>query len=201
MRWPPALPTVMRLGDVSVRPYSSEDAAGLFDALDDERVWEHIPREIPINATELDDSIRLRLADGNRRTFTVRRTGRVVGVTSVIYDPSDPAGVEIGGTQLTPAVWGSGVNDAAKSLLIDALFGQRVAWIQFRTDERNARSAAALLKLGAADLGARPDTLMRRDGTVRRSRFFRLTRPAHSPTTGTSAQDTPGDRGPSQEES
>jgi N-acetyltransferase len=49
--------------------------------------------------------------------------------------------------------------------------------VQLRTDERNGRSAAAIRKLGAIDLGIRQEQHVRRDGSRRRSRIFRIDRP------------------------
>ncbi len=164
--------------DVSLREYCSADAEGLFEALRDERAWEHIPRRIPRDFTELDSDMQGKLGVLQRLTFTVRRGGAIVGTTSIFYDQSAPEGVEIGATQFAPAVWGTGVNTRVKQMLVRELFEQGAAWIQFRTDERNVRSAAAIRKLGAANLGVRQDGLVRRDGSVRRSRFFRLERPA-----------------------
>jgi N-acetyltransferase len=176
MEWPVRFPAEMTAGTMSVRPYEQADAAELYESLADERAWEHIPRAIPADAASLDMSIRSRLADGGRITFTVRLDGRVVGMTSVIFDPSDAAGVEVGGTQLNPGVWGTGLNWEVKRLLFGVIFRHGAEWIQLRTDERNGRSAAAIMKLGATDLGVRQDHLVRRDGTRRRSRFFRLDR-------------------------
>ncbi|MEV6279866.1 GNAT family N-acetyltransferase [Nocardia sp. NPDC051832] len=173
--WPVPLPPAdLDDGAVSLREYRSADADGLFRALRDERAWEHIPRPIPRDAGELDAMMQ---AAALRLRFTVRHGDSIVGTTAVIYEPAEPQAVEIGATIFDPAVWGTGVNTRVKHLLIPALFAQQVAWIQFRTDERNARSAAAIRKLGATDLGIRQDDLVRRDGTVRRSRFFRLERP------------------------
>ncbi|MEV0296817.1 GNAT family N-acetyltransferase [Nocardia sp. NPDC050710] len=165
-------------GEVSLQQYSSTDAEDLFLALRDERVWEHIPRTVPEDFSMLDVDIVTSIAAGKRLTFTVRRAGVVVGRTSLIWDPSAPEGVEIGGTQFTPAVWGTGINTRAKALLIGEMFAQGAAWIRFRTDERNFRSAAAIRKLGATDLGVHQDNIIRRDGSTRRSRFFRLDSPA-----------------------
>jgi N-acetyltransferase len=124
----------------------------------------------------LDESIRSKLADGSRVTFTIRQGGRVVGMTSVLFDPHDPAGTEVGGTQLDPRVWGTGVNTGVKRLLFDVIFRHGAEWIQLRTDERNGRSAAAIRKLGATDLGVRQDHRARRDGTLRQSRVFHFSR-------------------------
>jgi N-acetyltransferase len=177
MDWPVRFPAGMSRGSISVRPYGSADAAELFRALDDERAWEHIPRAIPADAVSLDAGIRSKLAGGNRVTFTIRQGARVVGMTSVLFDPHDPAGVEVGGTQLDPGVWGTGVNTEVKRLLFEVVFRHGALWVQLRTDERNGRSAAAIRKLGARDLGVRQDHRVRRDGTRRRSRIFRVDRP------------------------
>jgi RimJ/RimL family protein N-acetyltransferase len=87
--------------------------------------------------------------------------------------------VEIGGTQLTPAQWGTGLNGAIKQLLLDVVFAQGASWVQLRTDERNGRSAAAIRKLpGVRELGLREDVRTRRDGSRRRSLLFRIANPA-----------------------
>ena len=178
MDWPVRFPAEMSAGTVSVRSYDPADAAELFGALADERVWEYMSRGVPAGAAALDEVIRSRLADGYRTTFTIRQRGRAVGITSVLFDPHDPAGAEVGGTLLGPGVWGTGVNTEVKRLLLAVIFRHGAQWVQLRTDERNGRSAAAIRKLGATDLGVRREHLIRRDGTRRRSRIFRLDRPA-----------------------
>jgi RimJ/RimL family protein N-acetyltransferase len=177
MQWPVHFPMEMRTGTISVVSYDSVDAVELQASLADERVWEHMSRSAPVDAPALDDVISSRLADGHRATFTIRQGRRAVGITSVVFDPEDPAGAEIGGTLLDPRVWGTGVNTEVKRLLLAVLFDHGAQWVQLRTDERNRRSAAAILKLGASELGIRQESHVRRDGTVRSSRIFRLTRP------------------------
>jgi RimJ/RimL family protein N-acetyltransferase len=177
MEWPVGFPAEMSAGTISVRSYDPADAGELLESLADERVWEHMTRTAPADAAALDAVIRSRLADGYRVTFTVRREGRAVGVTSVLFDPRDSAGAEVGGTLLGPGVWGTGVNTEVKRLLFAEIFRHGAQWVQLRTDERNGRSAAAIRKLGAIDLGLREENLLRRDGSRRRSRIFRLARP------------------------
>lgn len=178
MDWPLDLSVEIGDGDLTLRLYVPADAPALFAALADERAWEHIPRAIPTSATELDALISGKVDEGLRTTFVILLRGQVVGMTSVLFDPSDPDGLEVGGTQIGPDHWGTGVNGTAKRLLFPVLFAHGAQWIQLRTDERNARSAAAIRKTGARDLGARPDTRVRRDGTRRTSLLFRLDRPA-----------------------
>ena len=173
-------PVEMSDGDLSLRPYAAGDATALFAALSDERAWEHIPRVVPIDASALDAMIQAKIVEGLRATFVIRMNHRVVGMSSVLFDPQDPAGVEVGGTQIDPKrVGGTGVNRRAKRLLFTVLFAQGAQWVQLRTDERNERSAAAIRKLGARDLGAQQDDRVRRDGTRRRSLLFRIDRPTN----------------------
>lgn len=180
MDWPVCFPAEMSAGTISVRCYDPADAAELLESLAYERVWKYMSRAVPADAATLDEIIRSRLADGYRVTFTIRHGGRAAGITSVLFDPHDPAGAEIGGTLLDPGVWGTGVNTQVKRLLLAVIFRHGAQWVQLRTDERNRRSAAAIRKLGATDLGIRQEHLVRRDGTRRRSRIFRLDRPGPS---------------------
>jgi len=177
VEWPLRFPAEMGDRQLSLRPYGSDDADELFAALADERAWEHIPRAIPQNAAELDSLIRVKVDEGLRQTLVIRLDHRIVGMTSVLFDPSDPDGVEVGGTQFAPAVWGTGANGTSKRLLFEVIFAQGAQWIQLRTDERNGRSAAAIRRLGARDLGMHQDVRVRRDGTQRRSLIFRVDRP------------------------
>jgi RimJ/RimL family protein N-acetyltransferase len=106
MDWPVRFPAEMNARTVSVRSYHPADAAKLFESLANERVREHMSRAAPADAAKLDEVIRSRLADGGRATFTVRQGGRAVGITSVLFDPHDPAGAEADGTLLNPGVRG-----------------------------------------------------------------------------------------------
>lgn len=160
-------------GPVTVEPFGS--ARELFAALDDDTVWAHIPRPWATSAEELEQ----RLAVPNRQPHVIRNEGRVIGTSSYLFDPDDPDGVEIGATMLARSVWGTGVNTHAKRIMLAAAFAGGARWIRLRTDERNARSAAAILKLpGAREVEPRREPhIERADGTVRTSRMFRIDAP------------------------
>ncbi len=104
MDWPVRFAAEMTAGTISMRSYDPADAAELFESLADERVWEHMSRAIPADASALDELIRSKLADGYWKTFTVRQDRHAVGITSVLFDPDDSAGAEVGGTLLDPGV-------------------------------------------------------------------------------------------------
>jgi len=96
----------------------------------------------------------------NRPLFAVIQstTNQVVGMTSYI-NPNPEGVVEIGGTYISPAVRGSGFNRVMKKLMLDHAFACGYRKVEFRLDTRNARSMAAVLKLGA-----------KREGTLRQNR-------------------------------
>jgi RimJ/RimL family protein N-acetyltransferase len=180
MQWPLDLPAQLHAGTVSVTRYRRADATELYERLSDDRVWQHMSRGAPADAAALDQVIRSRLAGGCQVTFTVRHSERAVGITSVLFNRDDPAGAEIGGTLLDPGVWGTGVNSAVKQLLLTVVFDHGAEWVQLRTDERNGRSVAAILKLGATEVASCREQVPRRDGTTRRSRIFRIDNPGRS---------------------
>jgi RimJ/RimL family protein N-acetyltransferase len=75
--------------------------------------------------------------------------GDVVGITSYLRPDSVNKVVEIGGTYIAPRVRGTSYNRTMKKLLIEHAFAQGYNRIAFLVDERNLRSQAAVLKLGA----------------------------------------------------
>ncbi|MBX3067917.1 MAG: GNAT family N-acetyltransferase [Cryobacterium sp.] len=166
------LPVFLEAGEIRLDEFRQVDAHKLFIALDDKEVWEHIPRSIPTSPQDLSSALLALVATGNRRTFVIRKSNEVVGMTSVIKVLDDTEALEIGATQLSKVVWGTGLNLIVKQLLIGAIFIAGTSTVKFRTDERNERSAAALRKLGAKELGTFQDSLVRRDGSSRKSIHF-----------------------------
>ncbi len=175
MRFPIEVPGSSGDG-LQIAAFTNAEARELFTALDHEQVWAHIPGDRP---STVDDLASRSAASDTRQVFVVSASGSVVGTTSYFHDPADPHGVEIGATLYTPSAWGTGVNTVIKDAMLGAAFAAGAQWVQFRTDERNRRSAAAILKLaGVVEQSPRrePD-MIREDGTVRTSRMFRIPRP------------------------
>lgn len=101
------------------------------------------------------------------------RTGLVAGMTN--YINPDPFGVvEIGGTYIRPVVRGTDFNPAMKRLLIDNAFGKGFRRIEFRVDTRNARSMAAVAKLGAVHEGTLRKNRVTWTGYIRDTAVFGL---------------------------
>ena len=143
-------PTCTR-DDVTLRPIAPADAPALARLVDDADLplyrWTGpVPRTDEAAAAWIDDAT----TTPSRITFAVLHDDRLVGTTS-LYD-ADAANrtLAIGYTFYSAAAMGTSVNPTAKLLLLDRAFDEcgavRVVW---HTHEANARSRAAIAKLGA----------------------------------------------------
>jgi N-acetyltransferase len=95
-----------------------------------------------------------------RMPYAIRRLsdGRVVGTSAYVRPSATHGGVEIGGTFLSPDVRAGAVNPESKILMLGHAFESGAVRVQFKIDSRNARSQAAVAKLGAVKEG-----VLRRD--------------------------------------
>lgn len=98
-----------------------------------------------------------------------------IGSTSIrCVDPATPS-VEIGGTWIAPAWQRTRVNTEAKLLQLAHCFEVLgTARVEFKTDARNARSRAAIARLGATEEGTLRAHMRRHDGTLRDSVYFSM---------------------------
>ncbi len=121
--------------------------------------------------------IRKRTIDGSMIAFAVTRPagGAFLGITSWL-DPSEiNKSVEIGMTCYAPEAQGTAINPTCKLLLMQHLFEKWGARrVQFQVDNRNERSKAAVLKLGAALEGVLRNHRTLPDGFVRDTAFFSI---------------------------
>lgn len=93
------------------------------------------------------------VASGSWRTYAVIAAGEVVGMSSYLRIDQPNAALEVGGTYYRPDVRGGAVNPAAKRLLMAQAFDAGARRVQYMVDAINARSRAAVLKLGAVQEG------------------------------------------------
>lgn len=93
-----------------------------------------------------------KLGSGSQ-TYAVVVNGRCVGMTSYIDIDLANRTVEIGGTYYAPDRRGGVVNPAAKRLMLGHAFDSGMRRVQLNVDAINARSRAAVLKLGATQEG------------------------------------------------
>src|SRR6266852_1632564 len=83
--------------------------------------------------------------------------------------------LEIGSTWYEPSTWGGPVNPECKLLLMRHAFETlKFHRVEYKTDARNARSRAAILKLGATQEGIFRKHMIMADGHVRDSVYFSI---------------------------
>jgi hypothetical protein len=115
-----------------------------------------------------------------RARFACSGPGRDGGAPTLPADPpppipSGPDVVEIGWTWYAVGAQRTAVNTEAKLLLCTHAFERwRVRRVSWKTDARNARSRAAILRLGAQFDGILRAHRAAGDGTVRDSAFFSM---------------------------
>lgn len=105
----------------------------------------------------------------------VRDSALVVGATRFMNMVPADLRVEIGGTWIAPAWQRTRVNSEAKYLMLGHAFDQ---WgcrrVEFKTSARNARSRAAILRLGATEEGTLRKHMVQEDGSARDSVYFSI---------------------------
>ncbi len=161
-------PVVLSDCGVRLEPLGPQHVDDLLVAAADPRIWAHTGPQ-PQTA----DDVLGWVEQEGRHPYAVVVGGRALGSTS--YGDVDLAvgGLEVGWTWYSPAVWQTTVNPACKLLLLghafDDLGAQRVT---LKTDALNARSRAAIGKLGARYDGTLRHHRLRPDRTVRDSAYF-----------------------------
>jgi N-acetyltransferase len=183
MSWPVAEQAELAGNWVRITPTINTEASELFRALDDKRVWAHIPT-VPVDAEQLTALLRAREADPAQQSWTLRlqrplaghSVGTVIGISCYLDVSVTDARLEIGSTLHRPSVWGTAVNPEAKLLLLGHAFDKLgVGRVQLQTDIRNIRSQRAIAGLGATYEGTLRRHKRRGDGTVRDSVLFSIT--------------------------
>ncbi|WP_318241402.1 GNAT family N-acetyltransferase [Cellulomonas avistercoris] len=157
---------------VRLVPLAVEHAEALARFVDD-RVWAGMTSATPRGVAALRDVVGTALSTPGRYAFAVLADGEVVGSTS-FYDVDLTMGrLEIGHTYYDPRVWGTHVNPACKLLLMSHAYGTwDVARVAYRVEARNARSIAAVTKLGARPEGRLRGHRVAADGTRQDSLYF-----------------------------
>ena len=177
--WAKPVPLTGRF--VRLEPLSPGHAEGLFEALDDDEVWRHIPFDRPTTTVEMTDYIAELLRaqwHGHQVAWAqvAPGTGTVVGLTTYHDIDPDRRALAIGHTLVGPRWWRTGVNTEAKLLLLehafDSLGAERIFW---HTDIRNERSQQAVSRLGAVREGVLRRHRPRADGTWRDTVVFGMT--------------------------
>lgn len=114
---------------------------------------------------------------GERLAYVIRNLadGRVVGTSSYLNIRRLHRGLEVGATFLHPDVRSGPVNPESKRLMLAHAFDAGAVRVEFMVDVRNARSQAAVLKLGAVKEGVLRSHKITWTGHVRDTAVFSIT--------------------------
>ena len=166
---------------ILLRPLQVEDEAGLASAAADGRLWELRVTSVPEpgqTARYIADALAMQAA-GSRLPFAVvdQASRQIIGSTS--YHDILPAvrRVEIGYTWYAQRWQRTQVNTTCKMLLLKHAFETlNCLTVGWRTDNFNWRSQRAIERLGARKDGVIRGHALRRDGTVRDTVMYSLTK-------------------------
>jgi len=100
-----------------------------------------------------DDSIATYTSNPQNRTFVLFEGGELAGMSSYLGIDQARQTLEIGGTYYRPHLRGTGLNRRVKDMMLKRAFDCGIRRVEFRVDRRNARSQAAMKKLGAVREG------------------------------------------------
>jgi RimJ/RimL family protein N-acetyltransferase len=163
-------PVTLSNGFVTLEPLSMKHAEDLHAAVDD-RVFEFMPMRSAVQTPkEIRRYIEFQLSRSKVLVFAVidKTTGKAIGSTSYMNIRCDHRGLEIGSTWITASARGTKINPSMKHLMIKHAFEELGAIrVELRTDARNARSRAAILKLGAVFEGTLRNHIIMPDGHFR----------------------------------
>ena len=155
----PEAPLVLRGALVELRPVTIDDAPAVALAASGDRSsfgFTTVPEDLVSARRYLEALIEERDA-GTSYSMVIcdLRDSTIVGMTRFLtirwwYGRDAPDAVEVGGTWLSASVQRTGVNTDAKRLLFAHAFDEwGVTRVDLKSDARNARSRAAILRVGA----------------------------------------------------
>lgn len=162
---------------VALEPLEERHHADLVRIADaDPAIWTYMPLDLSRGFALKLAFIAAENAKGAWLTYAVRRLadGVVVGSTSYMAITPGDARVEIGATWFAAAAQGTAANPESKYLLLGNAFAAGYHRVEFKTDSKNARSRAALRKLGAVEEGVLRGHLWMPQGHFRDSVYFSI---------------------------
>ena len=165
---------------VRLEPLTADHAPGLLAAGSDPVVWTWLSGFRPETGTEAEAMVADILGDPDRLAFAQVdvRTGAVAGTTSFYGIVPKHRILSIGHTWIGKPWQRTALNTEAKLLLLhhafDELDANRVSW---ETDINNTQSQRAIERLGATKEGVLRAHRVRKDGSIRDTVLYSVTKP------------------------
>lgn len=164
---------------VRLAPLKAAHAQGLWEAMRDTEVWTFMPTRLG----SVDDVAAFIARagvlneQGRALAFAIHdvASGAIVGSTGFWNAEPDHRRVEIGTSWVTKSRQRSVVNTESKYLMLrHALEELGCLRVEFKTDARNARARAALLRIGAIEEGTLRCHMLLHDGRQRDSVYYSI---------------------------
>lgn len=164
---------------VRLEPLSLAHTSALCEVGLDPRLWEWTTTQIR-TPEDMDDYVRTALkeqGDGRSLPFATleRASGRVIGSTRFGNIDRAHRRVEIGWTWISPPWQRTAVNTEAKYLMLQHAFETLgCIRVELKTDALNARSRAAILRIGAREEGILRNHMITESGRFRHTVYYSI---------------------------
>lgn len=156
-------------------PFAEEHRAALKAACaEDREIWAIYSSSFA--PEQFDGSLDSWLARPDMETFVLFEGDELAGMSSFLAIEPERGVLEIGGTYYRPHLRGTGFNRRVKDMMLRRAFDCDYRRIEFRVDARNARSQAAMAKLGATREGFLRADRITWNGHVRDTVLFSILR-------------------------
>jgi RimJ/RimL family protein N-acetyltransferase len=172
-------PVVLEGGCVRLEPLTVEHTAGLAEVGLDGDLWKWIP--VPVRTREeMRAYVQTALneqAAGSALPFALieKSTGRTIGSTRYGNIERTHHRLEIGWTWVAREWQRTAINTEAKYLLLRHAFETlKCMRVELKTDSLNARSRAAILRIGAREEGTFRNHMITANGRVRHTVYFSI---------------------------
>jgi RimJ/RimL family protein N-acetyltransferase len=170
-------PLTLEGTNVRLEPLAERHVAGLYAVGRQADDWAYMPRGCFTSEDDCREWVLEALAEEGQVAFAIldRVSGEPVGSSRYLNIRPPHRGLEIGWTWLGRDWQRTPVNTEAKLLLLGHAFEALGAIrVEFKTDERNTRSQAALERIGATREGVLRQHMIVQDGFLRNSVYFSI---------------------------
>jgi RimJ/RimL family protein N-acetyltransferase len=168
-----ALDAPMSGENCRAEPFTEAHREGLKAACaEDGEIWQLYANNFGPDG--FDASVDLYVRNPRNRTFVLFDGDDLAGMSSFLGIDESRQVLEIGGTYYRPHLRGTGFNRRAKDMMLRRAFDCGFRRVEFRVDQRNQRSQAAMKKLGAVREGVMRADRITWTGHVRDTVLFAI---------------------------